>query len=70
MRLNSWLDCRLKESSDGVPTHSHAKAQGSWHVGLPVSTVEHEHAGEAAEEHPVGVGSKLDGDTGAQDHKH
>lgn len=50
--------------------HSHAKSQGAWDVGLPVGTVEHEHASEAAEEHPVGISAKLDGNTGAQDHKH
>lgn len=48
----------------------HAKPQGAWHVGLPVGAVEHEHAGEAAEEHPVWVGAKLHRYTGAQHYKH
>lgn len=49
---------------------SHAKAQRSWHVCLPVGTVEHKHPGEAAEEHPVRIGSHLDCYTGSQHHKH
>lgn len=35
-----------------------------------MGTVEHEHAREAAEEHPVRVGAQLHGDAGAQDHEH
>ena len=47
----------------------HAEAQGAGHVGLPVGAVEHEHAGEAAEEHPVWVGAQLDCYTGTQHYK-
>lgn len=48
----------------------HAKPQGAWHIRLPVCTVEHEHAGEAAEEHPVRIGAKLHSYAGAQHDKH
>jgi hypothetical protein len=34
-----------------------------------VGAVEHEHAGEAAEEHPVWVGAQLDCYTGTQHYK-
>lgn len=48
----------------------HAKAQRPRHIGLPVSAVKHKHSGEAAEEHPVGVGSHLHCYTGSQHHEH
>lgn len=53
-----------------VSIDSHAEAQCPWHVGLPVSAVKHKHPGEAAEEHPVRVGSHLHGYTGSQHHEH
>lgn len=49
---------------------SHAEAQRSRHVCLPVGAVEHEHPGEAAEEHPVGVCAHLHRDAGSQHHEH
>lgn len=49
---------------------SHAEAQCPRHVGLPVSAVKHKHPSEAAEEHPVRVGSHLHGYTGSQHHEH
>lgn len=48
----------------------HAEAQCPRHVGLPVSAVKHKHPGEAAEEHPVRVGSHLHCYTGSQHHEH
>lgn len=48
----------------------HAKAQRSRHICLPVGTVEHKHASETAEEHPVWIGAHLHCYTGSQHHKH
>lgn len=54
----------------GRPSYSHAEAQRAGDVGLPVRAIKHEHAGETAEEHPVGVRAQLNRYTGAQHHKH
>lgn len=59
-----------KKHKQATVNNSHAKAQGSRHVCLPVGAVEHEHPSEAAEEHPVRVRAHLHGYTGSQHDKH
>lgn len=61
---------QIERENEAACVDSHAKPQCSWHVCLPVGTVEHKHPSEAAEEHPVRVGAQLHCYTGSQHHKH
>lgn len=42
-----------------TPEHSHAKAQRSRNICLPVGTIEHEDARETTEKYPIGVSTHL-----------
>lgn len=50
--------------------HSHAKAQRSRNIRLPVGAIKHEDAHKTTEKHPVRVSAQLNSYTCAQNHKH
>lgn len=51
-------------------TYLLSKSQHARDIGLPVSTVKHEHPNERAEEQPVGVSAQANGNGGANCHEH
>lgn len=59
----------VKQPTYFQPRYSHAKAQGSRDVGLPVRAVKHERPSKTTKEHPVRVGSQLHSNTSSQNHK-